>query len=169
MNRLLTLALLLLFILPGYGQKMLQLEKAGSLKSTRFFVGDEMTFRLKNDDKGWYTRIIHDFDLNNNWIVFHQYTLPLDSIEMIQLDRNHAMQIVGGALQGGGINMVLFSTYYSIFQDRDLDWSTIISGVANVGIGTAIRKLFRKKRFKPGKHKRLRLLDVSFGPPQNKS
>ena len=149
----------------AYSQKLLQLEKSGSLKTVRFYTGDVMTFMLRNDDKGWHTRTIEDFDLANNRIVFHNYVLPLDSIEMIQLNRNQVMQIVGGALQGGGVNMMLFSTYYSVFRDRSMEWGTFISGAANVGIGTLLRKLFRKKRFKPGKRKRLRLLDLNFGPP----
>ena len=170
MKQLLIFLLALMCAWPAHSQKFLQLEKSGSLKSTRFYPGDELTFRLKNDDTGWYTRLIYDFDLENNLILVQGHELPLDSISMIRLPRTKAMQIVGGALQVGGINMILFSAYYSIFRDYDADWSTILSGVANIAVGTALRSLFASKRFKPGKRKRLRLLDLNFSAPiPNKS
>ncbi len=147
-------------------QKLLQLEKYGSLKNVRFYIGEELKFQLRNDDKGWYTRTITDIDVDNGYLIFVNYPLHIDSIAMIQLPRTSAMQIVGGALQVGGINSIVFSLGYNpIFRNEPVNWEGVGFGALGILVGTVIRKLFKTKKFKLGKRKRLRLLDLSFGPP----
>ena len=146
-------------------QKCLQLERAGSLKKVRFHIGDEITFQLRNDNAGWYTRTISDIDVANGKLDFFGNRVHIDSISMIQLKRSAGMQIVGGALQVGGANTILFSITYPLFNDASPDWVGVGSGALIMGVGTMLSKLFRKKKFVIGKNKRLRLLDLNFGPP----
>ena len=62
--------LLLLTCVSLHGQKCLQLEKMGSLKTVRFYPGEEITFKIVNDDKGWYTRMITDIDVDRGYLFF---------------------------------------------------------------------------------------------------
>lgn len=151
--------------MPVSGQKFLQLEKSGTLKTVRFYAGDALTFRIRNDETGWHTRYIQDFDLVQDKIIFPNLDLPVDSISMIRLPRTRAMHIIGRALQAGGINTILFSATYSAFDNREIDWTAMTTGAANIAVGTLFTSQFRTKRFKVGKRKRLRLLDISFPEP----
>ena len=165
MTRILCISLFLFACNAAFGQKCLQLEKYGSLSKDRFYIGDDITFRLFNDDKGWYTRTITDFDVKNGYLISFSDRIPVDSIAALQLDRGPAAQIIGGALQVGGASTIMFSAAYPVFNGQPVDWVGVGSGAIVMGIGTLLRKLFRKKQFKIGKRKRLRLLDLNFGPP----
>ncbi len=161
------LILTTLFLLgtTSKAQKCLQLERAGSLKKIRYYIGDDITFKLYNDDAGWYTRTITEIDVDGRKLDFFGHRVSIDSISMIQMKRGNGMQIVGGALQVGGANTILFSITYPLFNNASPDWVGVGSGVAIMGIGTMLRWLFKTKRFVIGKNKRLRLLDLNFGPP----
>jgi len=146
-------------------QKLLQLEQSGTLNTTRFYIGQELIFQLRNNDKGWYTRTITDIDVEGGRLIFYNHPVHIDSISMIKLPRSNGMQIVGGALQVGGANAMLFSIAYPIFQNQPVNWAGVGFGALGIAIGTALRKLFKTKKFVIGKRKRLRLLDLSWGPP----
>lgn len=148
-----------------WSQKFLQLEKTGTLKTTRYYIGDDITFQLVNDDKGWYTRNIQDIDVDNNRLVFINSVLPIDSIGAIQLDGSSFGKAIGGALQYGGPGIALTSLSLSVANSRPVDWTAIGSAAICSGVGTAIRAASKKKKFKVGKNKRLRVLDLNFGPP----
>jgi hypothetical protein len=71
-------------------------------------------------------------------------------------------QIIGGALQVGGINVMSFTAYEAIFRDADVEWGAMAAGLLNVAAGTGIKRLFRRKVFRVGEWKRIRLLDLNF-------
>ena len=56
---LLILFLSCIFLSPVLSQKVLQMEKYGKLKTTKYFIGDKLVFQLKGDDY-WYHEIIQD-------------------------------------------------------------------------------------------------------------
>ncbi len=146
-------------------QKFLQLEKGGSFKYTRYYIGEDITFKLNHDDKGWYTRTITDIDVEGGSLVFFSHPVHIDSIAMIQLPGSKVWQFTGLALQVGGANAMLFSLGYSpIFKNEPVNWSGVATGALGIAIGTVLRRLTKTKKFTPGKRKRLRLLDLSFGP-----
>jgi hypothetical protein len=164
------LTCVLMFILLSVGtsaQIYLQLEKAGTLKTTRYEMGDEITFQLKNDDKGWHTRRISGIDVRNNKVIFPDVVVHLDSIYAIQLSgKSKIMQIVGTAMQAGGVNMMLFAAFGEVFyKEYEFDWKTLASGALNVVAGTIIKKIFQKRVFKISPRKRLRLIDLNFSAP----
>jgi hypothetical protein len=160
-----TIVLLLLVSAHLRAQKLLQLEKSGTLKTVRFYIGQDITFQLRNDDKGWLTRTITDIDVDGGHLVFQNHSLHIDSIAVIRLPRTNAMQIAGVALQVGGVNAIIFSLGYSpIFKNEPVNWGGVGFGALGIAVGTALRQLFKTKKFKPRKRKRLRLLDLNFGP-----
>jgi len=147
-------------------QMYVQLERTGSFKTIRYSQGDMLTFKLRNDDKGWYERTIISMDIPGRQILFADVTIHVDSIEAIRLRKEaKGAQLIGTALQGGGIQMILFTGYSSIFLDRGLDWTAMISGVLNIALGTAVKKVFRGGVFKVNSRKRIRLLDLNFSEP----
>jgi hypothetical protein len=150
-------------VMPVKGQIYLQLERSGSLKTLRYSPGDILTFSLKNDDKGWHERFIVSLDAAQNRIVLQDVVISLDSIESILLERKAAgAQIVGTALQAGGINLILYAGQDAIFRDRDFDWTATVSGLLNIIVGTAIKKIFRRSVFRISPRKRLRIVDLNF-------
>ena len=160
--------LLLLALLTGgslSAQKCLQMERYGSLKKQRMYIGDEITFQLKNDDTGWHTRLIIDFDVDGGYIVCPRYRVHIDSISMIQLDKSNGMKFLGTIFLAGGANGIIFAITYPLFNDRPPEWSGVAWGAAIMGLGALLWSFDKKKKFKVGKKKRLRLLDLNFGPP----
>ncbi len=160
-----TIVLLLLSSTSLGAQKFLQLEKGGSFKYTRYYIGEDIVFKLHNDDKGWHTRTITDIDVDGNRLVFFNHPLPIDSIAMIRLPGSKVWQIAGLTLQVGGANAILFSLGYNpIFNNEPVNWGGVGTGALGIAIGTAIRQLTKTKKFVPGPRRRLRLLDVTIGP-----
>ena len=146
-------------------QIYVQLERAGTLKTTRFTSGDVLTFQLRNDDTGWNERMIHSIDVERNRINFGDVIVHVDSITAIRFEgRSLAPVILGTALQVGGVNLMLYVGYDAIFRDSKLDWTAMGFGVLNIAAGTAIKRVFKYKIFKPGPYKRIRLLDLNFAP-----
>ncbi len=156
---------------PGIAQIYLQLERSGSFKTTRYTSGDELVFKLVNDDAGWHRRTIVHLDPLANTLLLSGMLIPLhlDSIAEVKLEGTGKLaNVLGTSLQLGGINMILFSLTYTIYLNRNpninqsLDWETIVSGLGSIAVGTAIRRIFRERVFKPGKRKRVRIIDLSF-------
>jgi hypothetical protein len=126
-------------------------------------LGDVLTFALRNDDTGWHDRRIQSLDIPGNRIIFPDVIVHVDSITMIRIDRKaRGAQIIGSALQVGGINVMTFTAYEAIFRDTKLEWGAMAAGLLNVGVGTGIKRLFRRKVFRVGPWKKIRLLDLNF-------
>jgi hypothetical protein len=157
--------MIFLFTVCGNAQKIVQLEKSGSLRTQRLYIGDEIVFKLKNDETGWYERVINDIDPIRKLIILHDVVIHVDSIDSVQLPAKAFLPVLfGGAFQVGGINLILFNLYYSIFRDQKLEWTSIAFGGINYLVGTLIRKIGRQKIFRTGVRKRIRLLDLNFNP-----
>ena len=161
----LTIVFLLLSFTNLGAQKFLQLEKGGSFKYIRYYIGEDIVFKLHNDDKGWHTRTITGIDVDGGRLIFFNHPQPIDSIAVIQLPGSKVWQITGLTLQVGGANAILFSLGYNpIFNNEPVNWGGVGTGALGIAIGTALRQLTKNKRFVPGPRKRLRLLDVTIGP-----
>jgi hypothetical protein len=159
--------LLCFFYTQSNAQKVLQLEKGGVQRTVKIHIGETITFKLKNDDTGWYERTIFDIYPNTGHLNLEGVQVHIDSIAKLKFEkRPFVPHLVGTALQGGGANMILFDLSRGLIWDKErgVDGGTIISGAANIGIGTLLKKIFSRKKFKVTKRKRLRLLDLDFGP-----
>lgn len=144
-------------------QKLLQVEKSGTLRTHKLYIGDPITFTLKNDQSGWYHRYIDDINIERGTLLFKNTSIHIDSIAAIKLPREgKAGKIFGSALVVGGANVMLFNGYYAVFQDQSLDWTAMAAGAANMIIGYGLMQISKTKVFKVGKRKRLRVLDLTF-------
>lgn len=166
-HHLLLIVITLSALVTGKTQVYLQLEKYGTLNTVRFIEGDILTFRLKNDDKGWNERPIASIDVKGNRLIFPDVVVPLDSIDAIRLDKKAVVsQIIGTALQSGGVSTMMFISYDAVFNDRPIEWKTFVSGAAGVAVGTLLKKMFKHRTFQISERKRLRLIDLYFSEPQ---
>lgn len=144
------------------------MEKSGSLQTRKIYIGETVTFQLKNDDTGWYERTIFDILPDDGLINFEGVKIHVDSISQIRFTKKPFFpMLIGNAMQGGGANMILFdiSRALSWGKEQGIDETMIYSGLANIAVGTAIKKLTKEKKFKVSKRKRLRLLNLDFSSP----
>jgi hypothetical protein len=164
MNKGILLILFLLCgLLPVYGQKKLLIEKAGNPRTERISLYDELTFKLKEDDTGWYMRQILDMNAQGQMILLGDNWLPISDIDRIRLKRQRVItNIVGGALQGGGATMILGDLWYTLRGNPEYTQGGIEFGFLNIGVGTAVRALFSPIKYKLGGRKRLKVVDLTF-------
>ena len=169
--------ILLSLVLIAYttnAQKALQYEKGASLNTIKFYIGDEIRFRLTESDI-WYTRIIYDIDLESNSILIENtkdnnpVLIPIKDISHIKIkNRNKLGRIVGQTLFTGGLNVILGSVALSrqdIIPPLSQDLTPIATGAAGAGIGFLLWKLFSKEGVKLNSRKRLRLIDTTLYIP----
>ena len=148
---------------------MLQMEKSGTARTRKIYVGETITFKLLNDHTGWYERTIFEIYPDKGMINFEGVQIHVDSIAEIRFPEKPIIpMLIGGALQGGGANMILFDVSRGLTwgKENGFDQGMIISGLANIAVGTAIKKMTKQKKFKVSKRKRLRLLDLDFAAPK---
>ena len=91
------------------------------------------------------------------FVVFFNYRVHIDSIASIQLDKSNGMKLIGTIFQAGGANTILFSIAYPLFNNRSPEWTGVAWGAGFLALGTGLKMLDKKKQFKVGKRKRLRL------------
>lgn len=161
--------ILLLLLFPStsatniYCQKFLIIERAGTPRTERIAIYDEITFELKDDDKGWYKRQILDLNADAQLILLGDTWVPLSDINRIYLKRKRVLAtIIGGALQGGGLSMIMGDAYYTLRGNPEYTEGGMEFGALNIVLGTAIKALLGPIKYKLGKKTRLRVIDITF-------
>ena len=163
MRLLLTLLLPLFFSTGGLAQKVLLFEKLTSSQSDRLYEGDEIRFRLAGD-KFWQEGYIREMRPDIQALVINDRFILLEEIEAV-----HRGSTFGKA---AGYSLMTFGVGWTVIgligYNTDKDPETQISGgelatgAAALGLGYLVNKLFGERKFKVGKHKRLRIVDTSF-------
>ncbi len=160
-----TLGLLLALSLSATlnGQKMLILEKYGSAKVKKFYVGDELEYKLY-DFPGFREAVLEDILVEDNLLVFpKQYVSPED-IEAFRYDISWGKP-VGRSLMYFGLGWSFFAGVADLtglgYEYRWRD--AIVSGTAVLS-GFLISKLVKHKTIRFGKRRRLRVIDVTPVP-----
>ena len=163
MIRIYLLTCLILGSLSLDAQKFLQMEKAGSFKVKRYYRGDEVTFKIV-DDEEWYTEEILDLLVDDGLVLFSYRAVPVENITHI---RSFKMQNwskpFGRQFYNFGLGWIVFSLGDALFGNPIT--SAIIYVPLTAGaLGLIIQKAFRQRTFKMGKNRRLRLLNLNFKP-----
>ena len=144
-------------------QKFLIIERTGTPRTERIAVFDEITFQLREDDKGWYTRQILDLNADAQLVLMGDTWISLSDITRIRLKRKRVLAtLIGGALQVGGVSMFLGDLYYNIRGEEKYTQGGMEFGLVNIAVGTAIRTLLGPIKYKLGKKTRLRVIDITF-------
>ena len=157
--------LFLLPALPSSAQKILQIEKRNSPKTTKIFIGDEIMYRLPND-KTWYTGFITDLLVEEKLIALEDRYLPLDSITALGSYRPWS-KAAGTSLfffGAGWSGMALVGTLTDGNPSTHYRWSDAAVTGAAWGLSYLTPRLFRYRKIKIGKRRRLRLLDLNISP-----
>lgn len=159
------LLLFFLITLPPVisSQKYLIIERTGTPKTERIAIFDEITFQLKDDDKGWYKRQILDLNADAQMILLGDTWFPLSDISRIHLKRKRILaSIIGGALQGGGASMILGDAYYTVRGTPEYTQGGMEFGLLNILVGTGVRATLAPIKYRLGKKTRLRVIDITF-------
>ncbi len=154
----------LLLFLVGYsafGQKMLLLERANRARTTKFYVGDVLRFRLVGEENYWYERSITDILPESNTLMLDNFAVKLTDIQTLKMRRKPIWRIVGGAMFSLGATLALATTIGRYgYQDKDVDAPKLYSvAVASFGTGWFLNT---PRKLKLGKKHRLRIVEVRF-------
>lgn len=154
---------IIICVLQVTAQKYLLIEKAGNPRTERIAMYDDLTFQLKDDKVGWYTRRILDMDPDGQMIMLGESWIALKDIARIKLERKRVWaNIIGGALQVGGISMFMGDLWFTAVGEPQYSEGGMQFGLINFAVGTTIRWLFSPIIYNMGKQKRLRVVDLTF-------
>ena len=154
---------LFLFSASPYAQKMLLIERANRVKTTKLFVGDELHFRLAGDEDYWYKRTITDILPESNLLLLDNFPVKLDSIVAIKVHRRPIWRILGATAITFGASLAVATTAGAIYKDKDVQYGKLYAASAgSAGVGFLLNK---KRKLQPGKKHRLRIIEINFGPP----
>lgn len=148
----------------AHAQKALQIERYGSAKTEKIFIGEGIEYRLK-DSEDWRYAVIEGFNLDQNLIILADRYLDPLKIDAFRYYRPNMKRM--------GVQVMTFgaawSGYALVGTALDRDPSThyrLSDGIvtaAAIGTGLGIMHLFKYKTLRFGKRKRLRLVDLDFG------
>lgn len=140
-----------------------QIEKAGTPHTTKIPMYDELTFQLKDDEAGWYTRQILAMDASGQMIMLGDSWVAIKDISRIKLKEQRAIaNILGGALQVGGISMFMSDIWFTARGTPEYSQGGMEFGLINFAVGTGIRLVWAPIKYKLGKRTRLRVVDLTF-------
>ncbi len=159
-----------LFLLFGTfstsAQKFIQMEKYGSPKVKKYFIGEEITYKLKEFPDDWTTSIIEDIVMEENLVVFNNRTIKLDEITTIRSFKPARWSVpISKNLYRFGLSWGFFSLLGPLVG-FPITWAALIVPATAYTTGFLIKNLFRHRTYRLGKRRWLRMLDMSqrIGP-----
>ena len=164
--------LLVAGLLPAgsFGQKFLQLEKANKARTEKFYVGEEITYRLKGESE-WITATLTDVQMDSQRVSLDLKPVRVSDIDALRLQYPGIVRAIGPSLMIFGASWAGFSLLGAAFDDYQLTAGTaIVSGTGLVS-GFIFHQIFKHKRVKMNARKRLRAVEipVSFGPDKSRN
>lgn len=167
------IATLLIFLLTitfiANAQKVLQIERYGSPKTKKIYIGERITYKLKHDE-GWYSGEIEDLLVEKNLIALNDRYISMDSIEAFRRPVGWSKGVrtslytFGAAWSGSA----LIGTLTDDNPKTNYLWSDAIVTGTSWLLGWVTPKIFKNKVTKFGKKRRLRMLDLTLLPPKPK-
>ncbi|HHS95178.1 MAG TPA: hypothetical protein ENJ45_01205 [Phaeodactylibacter sp.] len=144
-------------------QKFLQMEKYGSPKVKKFYIGDELTYKIKDYPDDWTTATIEDLLIEDNIIVFSNRTVRLEDIIAIRKDRRLPLA-VANSLYTFGLTWGVLSLLDGL-TGNPLKWSAATVPATAFTIGFLAKRIFKHRNYRMGKRRWLRMLEVVSAPP----
>lgn len=157
------LYVLLLLPIGMKGQKVLQVETYGKVKTEKIYIGTPITFQLLGTEV-WQNAYIEDLRLEDSLLVMPDRYVKLGQIGALRYNRSWTKPVSTGLLLFGAS----WSGFAAIGFHTDGDPETsyrpadAIVSLSSIGLSFAIRSLFKHKTIHFGKRKRLRMLDLRF-------
>jgi hypothetical protein len=147
-----------------WGQKFLQIEKSGSLRTQKIPVGEVLTYRLEGDAT-WYTGEIVRLLPADSIILFHNRFVEVEQINAFRYARR-APASLSQSLFWFGIGWSALAIVGTATDDvgklgvPDYRWSDAAVTGTSVGTSWLLPRLFKYRYVHFGKKKRLRILDL---------
>jgi len=136
--------------------------KRGKVKTKKYYLGEEITFQLKGSSD-WYTDVMIDIKVEEEIIVFSERFIKVGDIKTIKSYKNARFaNYTEKSLYSFGAGWLLFSLGGALVTDEPLNDLTWKVPAASAGLGYLIKKLFYSRKYRIGKKRKLRLLDLSF-------
>lgn len=161
-----SLLLLILTSLSGHleaQQKFIVVEKVFSSKQVVYSSGDDIKFKLKEED---FYRTNHIIALNDTAIEFHYYTIAYLEIDAIDI-RGHRfgtnLRGIGGTLQFVGLAYIAIDQFNQVVvrgEDASFNENIWLAGGAIFAGGT-ILKLLSPRKLKLGNKYRIRYMNIT--------
>ncbi len=146
-------------------QLFLQIEKAGSLKTIKYQIGDQVTFKLKGAEQNYRTEYIENIIPEENIIVFSNGMANLDDITAIRsFHPSRWSKPVGASLMSFGLGWGFFSLVGAVVG-TPMTISTAVVVGTGFGLGWLIQKIFVHKTYRIKNKRRLRILDLRVIAP----
>ena len=144
-------------------QRVLLFEKLTVTRSERLYEGDPLRFKLKGD-KFWQEGYIREMRPDIQALVINDRFIMLDEIAVVHRGSTLAA--------GAGYGLITFGLGWSVWgllgynldDDPDTQYSTgdLLVTATAAGLGYGLVKLLGQRRFRTGKYKRLRIVDLNF-------
>ena len=161
--RLLFLFLLVVASTCVPAQRVLLFEKLTSSKSQRVYEGDPIRFRMQGDGF-WQEGYIRELRPDIQAMVINDRYILLDEIEAIDRGATIAAKLGYGLITFGAGWSFFAAVGYAVDRDPSTSYSTddALVTASSVGIGYLLIKVLGRSQFRPGKTRRLRIVDLSF-------
>ncbi|MCP9236650.1 hypothetical protein [Lewinella sp. JB7] len=161
--RLILLLLLALLCSRVPAQKVLLFEKLTDSKSDRMYEGDPLRFKLKGDNF-WQEGYIREMRPDIQALVINDRFVMLDEIAVVHRGGTIATKLGIGLMTFGAGWSVFAALGYSTDKDPTTSYSVDDALVTTVSatVGYALYRILGTRKFRTGKYKRLRVVDLSF-------
>lgn len=157
--------LAVLCYVPLSAQKVLQIERYGRAKTTKIYLDEEITYRLKGDD-AWYTRVVEDLNVEQGLIISVDRYIKIADITTLRYDRPWS-KAVGKQLFWLGAGWSLYGVVGNLADgnpDTQYRWGdAAVTGTA-WGLSWLVPRVFKYKKIKMNERRRLRAVDINFYP-----
>jgi len=162
MRILILISLFLLSQVELPAQKFLQMDMFGKKKAMRFDIGDELMFKVKGD-KNFYSVPIRDLNFETGEIILPKGQVLLSDIVEIQvISESISRKILGRKLFVFGASFTGIGIFDAVVYGSTFGPIGITVGVVTLMSGILLRWVFKKRTFKVGKKRQLRIIDLNL-------
>ncbi|MEM6726761.1 MAG: hypothetical protein AAF598_22175 [Bacteroidota bacterium] len=154
---------LCLLAIPGIAQKKLQIDRFGKKKAMYYYTGDMMHFKLKGDDV-YYSLIIKGMDADKQTLIFDTGVIHVSEIVEIKRFQKAANAFAYSFMSFGTV-WTGFTLIGAAAGGPPLTLATGLIGGGFVLVGGLLKLLFTKRKFKFGKNRHMRVLDLDINRP----
>ncbi len=155
--------LLLGFIPLGsvHAQKVLQIERLGSARTQKLSIGTVLTYQLHGDPI-WYSGEIINLLPEDSIVLFHNRYIKVDKIRAFRWELGWPRSVSRQLLWfgAGWSGFALIGTATDGNPDTHYEWSDAAVTGTSVATSWLLPKLFKYRKMRFGKNRRLRALDL---------
>jgi len=147
-------------------QKLLQLEYIGKVKTTKIYVGELIFLKTTTQPDSWFEARLEDVNIEAAAVIFDNRIILLKDIIAIKRKKKSGFYGAGKAMQYSAAIPALYEITYGLINPP-IEWKSLGYFVGGSIVLGTLMKLIPPKQYKIGKKHRLRVLDLTFYPPDS--